>query len=254
VTLPTYQGKAINFRHLAAHSSSLPNMPDNLEEAILNPDDPFASYSKFDLYNFLDRYSLRYPIGSRGEYSNIGVGLLGHVLGRINHTTYENLVKQRLLNVLAMDNTSLFLTGKQQTNLAYGHSPEGVVTANWNLNDCLQGSGAIKSSLNDMLKYLEANMGLIDTPLKHAMEFAHQPVIKTIWGDYNALGWGIETLPNGEKMVWHNGGTAGYRAFIGFIQRLKLGVIVLSNFRDTDMDAIGRNVLRIVHPGAEETQ
>jgi CubicO group peptidase (beta-lactamase class C family) len=60
------------------------------------------------------------------------------------------------------------------------------------------------------------------------------------------LGWENKTLPNGEEMVWHNGRTAGYRAFIGFSQRLKLGVIVLTNSRDKNIDAIGRNVLRVL--------
>jgi len=242
--LPKFNEDEITFYHLATHSSSLPNMDNNLPHHILDPGDPFASYTCYDMYNFFSRITLKKPLGSSGEYSNFGVGLLGHVLGIINGTTYEKLLKDKLLNVLKMDNTSLFLTDKQKKNLAPGHKIDGTETPNWNFTDCLQGAGGIKSTLLDMFKYMEANLGLTDSPLHEAMVLTHEPQVETPWKDYNSLGWGVEKI-NDQDMVWHNGGTEGYHTFLGFIPKLELGVIILSNYRGTNMDAIGRQVLRL---------
>jgi CubicO group peptidase (beta-lactamase class C family) len=44
--------------------------------------------------------------------------------------------------------------------------------------------------------------------------------------------------------VWHNGGTGGYRSFIGFDPRSRVGVVVLSNAGTTaGVDDIGRHLL-----------
>src|SRR5262249_60669807 len=58
-----------------------------------------------------------------------------------------------------------------------------------------------------------------------------------------ALGWHILTT-HGKEIVWHNGGTAGYRTFIGFDRAARTGVVVLSNAGTAaGPDDIGRHLL-----------
>jgi CubicO group peptidase (beta-lactamase class C family) len=58
-----------------------------------------------------------------------------------------------------------------------------------------------------------------------------------------ALAWHIFTR-NGDDLIWHNGGTGGYRSFIGFSPKTKVGVVVLSNTSTlAGVDDLGLHVL-----------
>jgi serine-type D-Ala-D-Ala carboxypeptidase/endopeptidase len=59
------------------------------------------------MYQFLSGYRLKRDIGSQYEYSNLGGGLLGHVLALRARMSYEALVKQRICVPLEMKSTGL---------------------------------------------------------------------------------------------------------------------------------------------------
>ncbi|MBW3625253.1 MAG: beta-lactamase family protein, partial [Armatimonadetes bacterium] len=59
-----------------------------------------------------------------------------------------------------------------------------------------------------------------------------------------ALGWQIDSLKgDGGALLWHNGGTGGYRSFMGFVKEQGFGVVVLSN-STRSVDEIGTGILR----------
>src|SRR5688500_11428863 len=100
VVVPSRSGRQIRLVDLSTHSSGLPRMPDNF-----NPGDsgnPYVDYTVAQLYDFLRRHELRRDIGVESEYSNVGVGLLGHALARRAGTSYEALVSARILKPLGM--------------------------------------------------------------------------------------------------------------------------------------------------------
>src|ERR1051326_4113711 len=108
VKTPTRDGKEITLFDLATHTSGLPRMPTNLIER--DPKNPYADYSVDQLYEFLSGYTLTRRIGEKYEYSNLGVGLLGHVLALRAGTDYETLVRNRISQPLKMENTRIKLT------------------------------------------------------------------------------------------------------------------------------------------------
>jgi CubicO group peptidase (beta-lactamase class C family) len=56
-----------------------------------------------------------------------------------------------------------------------------------------------------------------------------------------ALAWHI--LKRGDnEIVWHNGGTGGYRSWLGFDLKKRIGVVVLSNSAN-GVDDIGQHLL-----------
>lgn len=245
VTMPSYNGIEISFEHLATHTSGLPRLPDNLFDHQDDPDDPYASYTTEHMYEFLNSYTLSY-IGTH-VYSNLGVGLLGHTLGLAQGISYEELLFKTIFNTLGMKNSSLFLTEKQKADLALPHDENLYPTSNWNAGDCFQGAGSIKTSLNDMFKYLEANMGLTETPLKAAMELAQEFRVKLGGNSTVCLAWFTDVLSDGQTIIEHNGGTGGYFAFIGFNKSLANGVIFLCNIHHhTGLYDIGYNILKIL--------
>src|SRR5204863_525604 len=82
VKVPARNGREITLADLATHTSGLPRLPDNMGKLrmLLHMDNPYADYSVEDLYAFLSGYTLPRDIGAEYEYSNLGGGLLGHVL------------------------------------------------------------------------------------------------------------------------------------------------------------------------------
>ena len=65
--------------YLASHTAGFPLNPKNLKQN-WNKKDPYANYSKDDLYNYLKTYKLKHSLGTVYKYSNTGMALLGHAL------------------------------------------------------------------------------------------------------------------------------------------------------------------------------
>jgi CubicO group peptidase (beta-lactamase class C family) len=192
------------------------------------------------MYDFLSTYQLTRDPGAQFEYSNLGVGLLGHLLSRATDMSYEELERQRVWAPLGMTNTAITLTPWMKEHLALGHDEKAHVVPNWDL-PTLAGAGAIRSTTNDMLKFLNANLHPERGTLERAMAFAHQeraPAGNMMIG----LNW-LSTHAGTDTIVWHNGGTGGYRTFIGFELSRKIGVVVMTNTTGAGADDIGFHLL-----------
>jgi serine-type D-Ala-D-Ala carboxypeptidase/endopeptidase len=239
--MPERNGRSITLVDLATHTSGLPRMPTNFTPKDLT--NPYADYSVDQLYQFLSSYQLTRDIGSQYEYSNLGGGLLGHVLALRAGMSYEALVRSRICDPLGMSNTRITVKPEMKARLAVGHNQGLESVANWDL-PTLAGAGALRSTANDMLTFLAANLGYTKSPLAPAM--AAMLKVRRPTGQPGleiALGWHVYTT-NGKEIVWHNGGTGGYRSFMGFDPKAGVGVVALSNTSTTvGVDDIGRHLL-----------
>jgi CubicO group peptidase (beta-lactamase class C family) len=237
VEMPARDGNKISLGHLASQNSALPRMPNNFRPKDFK--NPYADYTVEDMYTFLSGYTLQRDIGEKFEYSNLGMGLLGHILSLRAGMDFEQLIIERISRVLEMEDTRITLTEEMKNRLAKGHNPKGEVP-NWEI-PTLAGAGALRSTASDMLTFLGANMGLKSSSLTPAMNMAHEPRIEAGAGMKIGLGW--ITRDNGKtRIVWHNGGTGGYRTFCGFIKDKKIGIVVLSNM-NISTDDIGFHLL-----------
>lgn len=239
VKVPERNGRRITLMDLSMQMSGLPRLPDNLKPA--DAANPYVDYDAPKLYDFLSHYSLVRDPGQKYEYSNLAVGLLGHALARKAGMTYEQLIRTRILVPLGMTSTSITLSASQKKRLAPGYDGSLQPAANWDF-DALAGAGALRSTANDMLKFLAANLELTDTPLKPAMRRMRSVRHETGTPDLDiAMAWHIFKKYDTE-VYWHNGGTAGYRSFAGFRPDRKEGVVVLCN-TFMDHDDLGRHIL-----------
>ena len=237
--LPSHNGKQITLLNLSMQNSGLPRLPDNLKPA--DPANPYADYDGAKLLAFLASYKLTRDPGDNYEYSNLGVGLLGFALAQRAHMSYEELVRDRIFRPLHMDHSTISLSSEARKRLAQGHDAVLKPVKNWDF-DALAGAGAIRSTANDMLKFLAANVGSVNTPLQPAMERMRSVRSETgIPHVEIAMAWHIfsEFPPD---LYWHNGGTAGYRSFAGMDLASKKAVVVLCNTA-FDVDNIGKHVL-----------
>lgn len=226
VRVPVRDGAEITLGHLATHSSGLPRLPDNLAPA--DWANPYADYTVERLYEFLAGHELAGDIGESVEYSNLGYGLLGHALAFREGVDYETLIARRILEPLEMSDTAVELTSPLRERLAPGHDERLRPVPNWDV-PALAGAGALRSTVNDLLIFLEANLGLRRTPLREAMARTHVPqVTDPGMGMEIGLGW-IVADDGDRRFVWHNGATGGYSSFIGFDPQAREAVVVLSN-------------------------
>jgi D-alanyl-D-alanine-carboxypeptidase/D-alanyl-D-alanine-endopeptidase len=238
--LPERNGKQITLRQLSMHRSGLPSFPPDYQLRA-DPNDPFAGYHEADLMTSLSTVQLARDPGEAYEYSNLGVGLLGFILAKQNGMTWEQMVKSRIVEPLGLKDMTVTLTPEQQARFAQGHSGP-MLAGPWGF-DALAGCGALRGTAADMLRYTCANAGIIETPLYPAMQGMMAFKLPTNAPNPEvALAWHITTGPSGASIVWHNGGTGGYRTFTGYIPDTGRAVVVFSNTAN-EVDRIGVSLL-----------
>ncbi|MEI9997182.1 MAG: serine hydrolase [Rhizomicrobium sp.] len=223
-TIPTRGGKAITLADIATQHSGLPRLPDNFNPA--DPKNPYADYGAAQLKAFLASYALPRDPGASYEYSNLAFGLLGYALAQNAHADYRTLLRQVVLGPLGMRDTDTETSAAQAARMAPGHDMRGEPQPNWDLS-ALAGAGAIRSTGNDMLRYLRANMGEA-SPLSAAMTLAHAARTDGPPGERIGLAWMTRTTGAG-PVVWHNGMTGGYAGVIAFTADGTRGIVVLTN-------------------------
>jgi serine-type D-Ala-D-Ala carboxypeptidase/endopeptidase len=241
VRVPTRNGKEIRLIDLATHVSGLPRVPPELLMAAVFCPDPYKYYTPDALYRYLNTCELTRDVGAVWEYSNLGVGLLGHCLERKAGRPYEELIRERICKPLGMPSTCVNVSPNLRKRLAQGYSEPGE-SVEPSVDKVLVGCGGVRSTANDMLTYLAAQMGTLHTSLDSVMESTHAVRTGTDSSEVQqALGWLILKLPGGANpIVWHNGGTAGFESWAGFIKRSRTAVVVLTNCSDAEIaDAIG---------------
>ena len=253
VSVPSFQGRKITLIDLASHTSGLPRMPSDLASSmhfVLVQEDPYASYFPADTFRFLGGYRLKIPPGSRFEYSNLGMGLLGYALSARKTTTYDRLVSVSLCAPLGMKDTGVSLTLSQQGRLARGYSALGLPVRNWGFQETFAGAGALRSTAQDLIVFVRANLELTTTPLVRALAETQAPQFKVDDALSVGMAWMISRADGfDEPVLWHNGETGGYHGFLAFCKKRKTGVVVLTNTASS-VDKVGLEILKAT-PGRE---
>jgi serine-type D-Ala-D-Ala carboxypeptidase/endopeptidase len=243
ITLPSYNGHKITLEDLATHTSGLPDFPTGWTRN--------HSYSTQQIYDFISNTTLSSEPGIKADYSDIGMGLLGHILSLGTGVSFDQLVKDRILNVLAMDSTGMRMNTSGisvpedvKSRFAKGHIAGKEVNLEF-IPETIQSAGAMYSTTDDLLKYLSANIGLIQTKINDDMQETHlirhsfghsleeSPDHKSPTEDYIGLGWTI-TTDFGKEVIWHTGSIDGYTSIIGFNPNTQIGLVILCgcDYRD----------------------
>ena len=227
LSVPSYQGTAISLEDLATHTSGLPAAPTNVQPADrLNP---YADYTVQDLGAFLGSYSLSYAPGTTFVYSNVGEGLLGLALSLRAGVTYNDGIQSKIAGPLGLVDTTTVLSTSQQQRLAPGYDGDLNAIEPMTFNEAIIGMGGLRSTVDDLLKYVAAQAGLTSTPLAAAMTLSHHAIHPTTFPGYDVgLNWFV--APDG-KTIWHSGTVYGAMAFVGFDPDAQKAAVVLV---DTD--------------------
>jgi serine-type D-Ala-D-Ala carboxypeptidase/endopeptidase len=233
-------GRPIRLRDLATHRSGLPRWPGDMAPALGAAADwsnPYAGYRVAQLHAFLSLCRPAREPGAAHVYSNLGVGLLGHLLARRAGRDYESLLRERITGVLGLARTGVAVPAQ-----AMPHDPRLRPVAPWEM-PTFAGAGALRSTADDMLAFLAAQAGLTETPLRAAMAAQRTPRTPSDAGYLQALGWRIDVELEDGEIVWHGGATGGSRAFALFEPERRAGVVMLTNCAITGNDDLPFHIL-----------
>lgn len=215
----------ISFKELANHTSGLPRLPSNLTIALFrDSENPYKKYNEDKIKEYLsERLKLKQKPGIKYQYSNLGVGILGYSLSKMENTSYQELLQNKIFLKYGMTNST---TNRNDISdlLVKGLNQEGKEVSNWDLAS-LVSAGGILSTVNDLSKFAVAQFDSSNKELNLTR-------VKTFSakGDRDiGLGWFIKKKEKGNYWYWHTGGMGGYRSFIIIDTMNKNGVIVLSN-------------------------
>ncbi len=231
------KARKITLFQLATHTSGLPRLPKIFFPKMGDEKDPYKDLDVQDIYNYLETCEENSEVG-KYAYSNLGMGLLGHILELKIGKSFESIVKEEIVEKLNMKNTTITLSEEQKKNLAQGYDNKGNPTPIWE-NKALAGAGSFISNAKDMCKFLSANLDSENSKISNSLVKTHKKYSNTKTG----LGWHFYswffTFMTGERnILWHNGATGGYRTFLGINKNQKSGVIILSN-SNNDVTALG---------------
>jgi len=229
---PFAPGK-ITYLQLATHTAGLPRMPAGFISG-----DPANPYAEHDLASLTRDFAGAAASAreSPAAYSNFGFAVLGQAVAGAWNETYAALLTRRVLQPLGLNDTVVGWRGADAQRLAPGHNEAGP-TANWELN-AFAPAGALVSTTRDLARFVQAYLGLADTPLAPVLAETVRPRVAGEGPSLRiGLAWMIQQR-GGSTIVWHNGGTGGYRSFVAFDAAAKRGVVLLTN-HTTGLEALG---------------
>jgi CubicO group peptidase (beta-lactamase class C family) len=183
-------------------------------------------------------------------YSNIGYGLLAYLIEVKTEKSFQELVSAKLFSPLSMPDTTFSLSKEQHGRLAAGHAGDqpffmkrNARIASWDMGEIMSPSGGVYSTANDLLRYAKSLLSTEYSPLEAFAAGITEPK-----GDPQAMqpsttGWSVaESRYDHTPIIYKQGMTSGYSAYIGINRSRNIAVVVLcSSFNWKDK--IGQNLL-----------
>jgi len=239
----TPETAAITLAQLATHTSGLPRLPTNFSPA--NPSDPYSDYTVDRLYDFLRDFKSTGIASKSADYSNLGFGLLGHVLELAYGRSYADVLAEKITTPLGMTDTTINLSTEQQARFATPFSGSERVSP-WSFS-ALPGAGAIRSTATDMAKFAMALLAADQGPLAAAWKLVREPRVEA--GSTQAhIGLGIFIgKRNGTSFYTHGGGTGGFRTHLELMPQEKRALVILINNDSVDPAGIAASLNNPLH-------
>lgn len=240
---------AITLSDLAAHATG--SLPLQFPEHI-HSDAELTTYLR-DWTPGID------PAASRRSYSNVSIALLGQIAGEAFGTGYETALRQNLLAPLGLDNTFTAVPEAAQGRYAFGYSRNDDRPIRVNPGFLDAEAYGIRSSVTDMLRFLDAHLDerAVAPDLAAALARTRVAAFDTayfaqamIWEGYpwpvdpaqlaagNGPDMAMKPQPmtprapvmlDGSVLLAKTGATNGFGSYVAMIPSRRIGVVMLAN-------------------------
>ena len=230
-------GKPITLRTLASHTSGISRDIPNNDDLFQGAPDfnklPYLliarekGYDRTRYLRELHQVQLATEPGAKLSYSNIGIKLIGFGLENVSGLDLDRLFARDILRPLGMSETTFVFSDSQRHLLAQAYLPRGspAPPPRRDMDPNAGGAGGLFSSTRDMVKYAEWQLNERDPLIARA----HQP----IWGSPDSFAegliWDIGRTPDGERKLWHSGGTFGMSSQLILLPDSHQAYVLLAN-------------------------
>ena len=236
------QGSTITYQHLTTHTSGIiegifPSF------RIKNPLSPFDGLTTRRFKKLYARTPLATTPSMAWSYSNIGISLLGLILAENADSTYENLVKDKILKVLNLNDSFFQIPKSDRHRFAEGRliDLDGRIhnMPHWDLyKTAINPAGGLRSSITDMAKYAQANLNPESSSLAGPIRLAQQKLYSI--PERNAdMGMNWILQPN-DGLIWHNGLTYGFNTILAISTKRNQAVVAITDTNIQIKDAEGK--------------
>ena len=226
------KARLVTLQQLLTHTSGLSNgpasfIPPYLRAQLFSAGNP-NQYIKWKHYRkYLRNEKLDAPPGEKWAYNNCGISLIGYMVAQQAQTPWEELVRQRLFAPLGMNNSYPTGQGAPSGLLVQGYDKKGKPAGLWDM-DFINPAGSIKSCTDDLLIWISAHLQAEEGSLFYDMKQRYG--LSTGWANnYMGNAW-IHRITDSEQIIWHDGATGAFRAFVAFDDEHKTGLVLLTNF------------------------
>jgi len=218
--------RAITLHQLLTHSSGISD-PEDLDD--------FDPIGREAFVGRILKEKLAFSPGTSFEYANANFSLLGAIVETVSGQGYERFLRDRLFAPNGIYETGYRLPFWGPGRLAIGYGPKerwGTILERPMAEDgpywVLRANGGIHSTAFDVLRWVEALLsGRVLPPA--ALEKLWTPWVKERGGGSYGYGWGVRALPDGTKVVTHNGGNGIYFADLVLVPSEKAVLFVATN-------------------------
>lgn len=230
-----FASSSVTYAQLATHTSGLPRLPADFPDTGLR--DPYFFLTLDDLQrSFTTEVAMLSTGPTDWAYSNFGAAILGQATAAAWNQSYADAMREQVLAPLGMEQT--WISGNQDvdtSNLAPGHNSAGRASR-WRF-DAYAPAGAWVSTTAEMTRLIRAVLDPAGAGLGPALRDTLAVHAETGGPDHMGYGWFVREV-DGEPVYWHDGGTGGYRSFLGVQPARGRGIVILAA-RDQEVDGIG---------------
>ena len=235
-------GRPIRLIDLATHSAGLPR---EVPHEAGPPDNPFVNITAKAFEGWLKANPLLYTPGASILYSNFGFDLLAAALSAAARKPYPELIAERVLKPLGLEDTTFGPSPDQAQRLMQGHWIDGSAMPHVPTGPVIVGSGGLYSSPRDLLRWLKWHLDRFSSEraaerlIDHAA-YLWRDGLNSVFGmdesghmDAMGLAWVI-MAPEGDRplILQKAGGLQGVFSYVAFAPARNIGVMVAINAFD----------------------
>jgi len=196
-------------------------------------DDPHAFRKVIE---YLKDFHLTFPPNTIFSYSNLATSLMGIIIERVSHLSYQDYIEENILTPLGMNDSATTTEGVSVALLSKAYS-RGKEVEDPMLRDAP--AGAIFSNVLDMAQFTSTvlangshqGVSILRSQTLAEMLRPQDEDIKLDQGFRIGLNWMLSrpTLSYAGRVCWHDGGTPHFFSVLVALPDVKLGAVVLSN-------------------------
>jgi len=246
---PKDKGDKITIHNLLTHTSGIPNYTDlpSFANIVRNPITPI------DLIKTFWDLPLEFEPGAKFKYSNSGYIVLGYIIEKVTGKSYEDVLKEKILEPLGMKNSGYDHTVDILPKRASGYDKIGTEYYNTSYIDMSvpYSAGSLYSTVEDL--YLWDQALYTDKLLsKKYMDKIFTPYSKPPFADGYGYGWGLskkhfDNVEDSLNIVLHGGAINGFNSSILRITNSKDLIVLLNNTGGTNLQEINNKIIDILY-------